>query len=243
MPTRKLPKAMPNTNAWPMFHNTLHDSHENAEKAHIEQRKSQNDVPNDTMINSNTTTLAWTAHTHTQHAQPSGTMCIRHGIIQPNCELRHLLTTYTVSPSRPDGNIHDPTCAAKVTLEHTRRLSLSLNDKPRLTAQVPTTHEWNTASLQLSTRRQERTPIDTTLSLTCKRCVGHRICSRCSGLHPRFDHSCSNIKISLLQTASLASLQDQTVIVESRALTETAQHEKLQAHRQQQQWPKLSNMI
>ena len=72
-------------------------------------------------------------------------MRTRQGIIQIHCEHRRLLTTYTVSPSRPDGNIHDPTCAAKVTLEHTRRLSLSLNDKPRFTAQMPTTHEWNNA--------------------------------------------------------------------------------------------------
>ena len=141
-----------------------------------------------------------------------------------------VLTAYTLSPSRPDGNIHDPTCAAKITMEHTRRLSLSLNDKPRLTAQVPTTHEWNTASLQLSTRRQERTPIDTTLSLTCKRGVAHRICSRCYDLHPRFDRNLlTNQDFFLLQTANLASLHDQTVIVERRALTETAQHEQLQS--------------
>ena len=56
-----------------------------------------------------------------------------------------VLTTYTVSPSRPDGNIHDPTCAAKFTMEHTRRLSLSHNHKPRFTAQMPTTHERNDA--------------------------------------------------------------------------------------------------
>ena len=38
----------------------------------------------------------------------------------------------------------------------------------------------------------------------------------------------------LLQTENLALLRDQTVIVESRALTETAQRLKLHAHRQQQ---------
>ena len=104
-----------------------------------------------------------------------------------------------------------------------------------LTAQVPTTHEWNTASLQLSTRRQERTPLDTTLSLTCKRGVAHRICSRNSELHPRFDQKLlAHQDFFLLQTENLALLRDQTVIVESRALTETAQRLKLHAHRQQQ---------
>ena len=235
MPTRKLPKSK-RSQIQPRgqcFTTHCNDSHENAEKAHIEQRKSQNDVPNDTMINSNTTTLAWTAHTHIHNMHSPRAQCAQDTASSKyTVNTDTVLTAYTESPSRPDGNIHDPTCAAKVTLEHTRRLSLSLNDKPRLTAQLPTTHEWNTASLQLSTQRQERTPIDTTLSLTCKRCVAHRICSRCSGLHPRFDQNCSNIKISLLQTANLASLQDQTVIVESRALTETAQHQ-----------PKLSNII
>ena len=132
-------------------------------------------------------------------------MRLRHGIIPIHCEHRHRLTTYTVSPSRPDGNIHDQSCAVKVTMEHTRRLSLSFNDEPHLTAQVPTTHEWNTASLQFSTRRQERTPVDTTLSLTCKRRVDHRICSRSSELHPRFDQKLlAHQDFFLLQTKNLA---------------------------------------
>ena len=62
-------------------------------------------------------------------------------------------------------------------------------------------------------QRQERTPIDTTLSLTCKRCVAHRICSRNSELHPRFDRNLlAHQDLFLLQTANLALLRDQTVI-------------------------------
>ena len=72
-------------------------------------------------------------------------------------------------------------------MEHASRPSPSLNGEPRLTAQVPTTHERNTASLQMTTQRHERTPIDTNLSLTCKRHVPSRICSHCCELHPRFD--------------------------------------------------------
>ena len=89
--------------------------------------QNQKDVKNNV---SDTTPDSRLDHTHTQHAQPSGTMCIRHSIILIHCEHRHSLTTYTVSPSRPDGNIHDQSCAVKVTLEHTRRLSLSFNDEP-----------------------------------------------------------------------------------------------------------------
>ena len=58
---------------------------------------------------------------------------------------------------------------------------------PHRHTQAPTTLERNTAPLQLSTQRQERTPIDTNLSLTCKQFAAHRICSRCYELHPRFD--------------------------------------------------------
>ena len=61
---------------------------------------------------------------------------MRHGIILNKIVTTNtVFTAYTVSPSRPDGNKHDPTCAAKVTLVDARRLSFSLNHKPRLTAQ------------------------------------------------------------------------------------------------------------
>ena len=84
------------------------------------------------------------------------TMRMRHGIILNKIVTTNtVFTAYTVSPSRPDGNIHDQTCAAKVTLVHARRLSFSLNHKPRLTAQIPTTPERNNEkSMSLEERDQ-----------------------------------------------------------------------------------------
>ena len=102
--------------------------------------------------------------------------------------------------TRPNSHV-DP-----VTVEHARRSSFSLNDKPCVTAQAPTTSERNTASLQVSTQRQGRTAIDTTLSLTCKRYVAHCICSRCSELHPRFDQKLvTHQDFCMLLTANPAS--------------------------------------
>ena len=96
------------------------------------------------MIDSNTTTVAWTTHIHNMHS-PRAQCAQDRASSKYTVNTDTVLTTYTVSPSRPDGNIHDPTCAAKFTLVPGRRLSLSLNDKPRFTAQVPTTHERNDA--------------------------------------------------------------------------------------------------
>ena len=110
-------------------------------------------------------------------------------------------------------------------MEHASRPSPSLNGEPRLTAQVPTTHELNTASLQLPTQRQERTPIDTNLSLMCKRHVPSRLCSHCCELHPRFDQKPAS------DCEARFGLHDQTVTVSNRAWTKTTQPQKLQVHK------------
>ena len=112
MPTRKLPKAK-RSQVQPRglcFTTHCNDNHENAEKAHIEQRKSQNDVPNDTMINSNTTgtmylthrqALAWTAHTHIHNMHSPRAQCAQdRASSNQTVNSDTVLTANSESPSR-----------------------------------------------------------------------------------------------------------------------------------------------
>ena len=125
--------------------------------------KSQNDVPNDTMINVSMPRKVHVTQgqTHTWTKLPWNT---------PDGHRSHSTTNLASPPKRrqrPNGTPHP---------------------------------------CQVSTQRQERTTIDTNLSLTCKRYVAHRICSRCSELHPRFDQKLlTHQDFCMLLTANPAS--------------------------------------
>ena len=91
---------IPNTTAWPKFHNALHRSPENALRT------------KQTSIN-------------TKLSRPSDTPCIRHGIIRLNDIHGVAITLYHHSQR----SMHDLTCAAEVTMGRAGHLSLQINDK------------------------------------------------------------------------------------------------------------------